>query len=81
MTTAERGLRMTNEELDVLWFRAMEDSIRAGEQFTRYRFAHLVSAVEREECAKVCEARFMGDLNREDIEARRCAQAIRERSW
>lgn len=35
--------------------------------------------VEREACAKVCEARFMGDLNREDEEARRCAEAIRAR--
>jgi len=31
---------------------------------------------EREACAKVCEARYMGDNNREDMEARRCAAAI-----
>ncbi len=36
-------------------------------------------AAEREACAKLCEARFMGDLNREDMEARRCAAAIRAR--
>ena len=36
-------------------------------------------AEEREACAQVCEARFMGDLNREDMEARRCAEAIRKR--
>ncbi len=34
---------------------------------------------EREECAKVCEARYMGNNNREDMEARRCAAAIRAR--
>jgi hypothetical protein len=34
---------------------------------------------EREACAQVCEARVMGDLNREDQEARRCAEAIRKR--
>ena len=34
---------------------------------------------EREECAKVCEARVIGDHNREDAEARRCAEAIRAR--
>lgn len=34
---------------------------------------------EREACAKVCEARYMGDNNREDMEARRCAAAIRAR--
>lgn len=37
------------------------------------RFAALVL----EEAAKVCDARFMGDLNREDMEARACAAAIR----
>ena len=36
-------------------------------------------ANEREACAKLCEARFVGDLNREDMEARRCAAAIRAR--
>jgi hypothetical protein len=34
---------------------------------------------EREACAKVCDARYMGDNNREDMEARRCAEAIRAR--
>jgi hypothetical protein len=43
------------------------------------KFAALVRADEREACAKVCEARYMGDNNREDMEARRCAEAIRER--
>ncbi len=38
-----------------------------------------VAAAEREACAKVCEARYMGDNNREDMEARRCAAAIRAR--
>ena len=43
------------------------------------RFAALVAAAEREACAKACEARFMGDMTREDMEARRCAAAIRAR--
>ncbi len=43
------------------------------------KFAALVAAAEREACAKVCEARYMGDNNREDMEARRCADAIRAR--
>ena len=38
------------------------------------------AAAEREACAAVCDARYMGDNNREDMEARRCAAAIRERS-
>lgn len=32
-----------------------------------------------EEAAKICEARYMGDNNREDQEATRCARAIREK--
>lgn len=43
------------------------------------RFAALVAAAEREACAKLCEARYMGDNNREDAEAKRCAAAIRAR--
>ena len=43
------------------------------------RFFHMAQALEREACAKVCEARYMGDNNREDMEARRCATAIRAR--
>jgi len=35
---------------------------------------------EREVCAKVCDARYMGDNNREDMEVKRCAEAIRARS-
>lgn len=34
---------------------------------------------EREACARVCEARYVGDNNREDMEARRCSDAIRAR--
>ena len=44
------------------------------------RFAAMVAAKEREACAKVCDARYMGDNNREDMEAKRCAEAIRARS-
>jgi hypothetical protein len=44
------------------------------------RFAAQVALAEREACAKVCDARYMGDNNREDMEARRCAAAIRARS-
>jgi hypothetical protein len=43
------------------------------------RFAALVAEAEREASAKVCDARYTGDNNREDMEARRCAAAIRAR--
>ena len=54
---------------------------RPSEEFVYFaeRFAALVAAAEREACAQLCESRFMGDLNREDMEARRCAAAIRSR--
>jgi hypothetical protein len=51
------------------WF--IDDSVRFAEQ---------VALDEREACAAVCDARYMGDNNREDMEARRCAAAIRARS-
>lgn len=43
------------------------------------KFAEMVAAEEREACAKVCDARVIGDHNREDQEAKRCADAIRAR--
>jgi hypothetical protein len=55
---------------DGLWFTA--DQMREHEVRVRQE--------EREACAKVCEARFMGDNNREDLEALRCAESIRARS-
>lgn len=31
-----------------------------------------------EKCAAACDQRYMGDNNREDMEARKCAAAIRD---
>lgn len=42
-------------------------------------YAEAAVKAEREACAKLCEARYMGDNNREDMEARACAAAIRAR--
>ena len=65
------SLEAQNTELD----RKLAELEQAYEAVYRAGQAH-----EREECAKLCEARFVGDLNREDMEARRCAAAIRERN-
>lgn len=46
---------MSNDEIDIMWQQAMHQSIEDGEMFTRYHFAKLVAAKEREACAKVCE--------------------------
>jgi hypothetical protein len=47
---------MTHEELDKLWNIAMRESVEAGEQYTRYRFAALVATAEREACAELCDS-------------------------
>ena len=39
---------MTREEIDRLWFQAMEESIKDNEMVARYHFAALVAAAERE---------------------------------
>jgi len=64
------SLEAQNTELD----RKLAELERAYENGYKAGIAH-----EREECAKLCEARFVGDLTREDMEARRCAAAIRAR--
>ncbi len=39
---------MTRDEIDTLWQQALHQSVKDGEQFTRYHFAALVAAAERE---------------------------------
>ena len=46
---------MTKDDIDKLWNQAMTDAIKNGEDFTRHRFAKLVSAAERAECAKLLD--------------------------
>ena len=79
---------LTNEQID-LAYREVWSTIAHAHRLIV--FARLIEAkvrkeieaavlAEREECAKVCSARYMGDCNREDLEARRCADAIRSRA-
>lgn len=78
---------MTRDEIDVMWQQALHQSVQDGEQFTRYRFAALVAAKEREECAKVCEERAGGvsmfatsrEAANNNKAVRGCAAAIRAR--
>jgi hypothetical protein len=70
----EAGLDITCDPTETPWrtfVEGWEDQFKA--------FEALVRADEREECAKVCDERYMGDNNREDMEAKRCAAAIRNR--
>ena len=46
---------MTKDDIDQMWNQAMNEAIKNGENFTRYRFAALVAKHEREACAKVCD--------------------------
>ena len=42
---------MDREQLDHLWHKAMRESVEDGEMFTRYQFAKLVAAHERNKLA------------------------------
>lgn len=44
---------MTREELDILWQKALHESVKNGEQFSRYHFAALVAEHERKEVAQM----------------------------
>jgi hypothetical protein len=46
---------MTRDEIDIMWQKAMQESTKYGELFTRYHFAKLVAEAEREACAEVCK--------------------------
>jgi hypothetical protein len=46
---------MSRDDIDRLWQKALHQSVADGEQFTRYHFAALVAAAEREECAQMVE--------------------------
>ena len=46
---------MTHKELDEMWQIAIRTSIEKGEMYTRYEFAKLVAAKEREACIHVCK--------------------------
>ena len=68
---------MTRDEIDILWQRAMQQAVKDGEMFTRYHFAKLVAAAEREQCAltawEIVQYEVHADL------ADQVAQAIRAR--
>lgn len=74
MTREEYGRLFFKLELNLVAFKMLNNCDK--EVLKLVNFAILQ---EREECAKVCEARYMGDNNREDTEAKACADAIRNR--
>ena len=75
---------MTHEELDTLWHKSVNESIKAGDSYARYRYAEyvaaLVAAAEREACRQACFA--LADAAQEEAYYRghmECAAAIRAR--
>ena len=46
---------MKQEDVDKLCYKAMSQAMQQGELYTRYKFAELIAAEEREACALVCE--------------------------
>lgn len=44
---------MTRDQIDILWGKALRQSVKDGEMFTRYHFAALVAAAERD---RICTA-------------------------
>ena len=66
---------MTQDEIDILWQKAMQESIKDGQMYTRYHFAKLVAEAEREAFAKI---QFESILQAIKIEREACKQIIRE---
>jgi hypothetical protein len=77
--TRDDIIRMAREACDPDKVEAWSNGFWTITQEELERFAALVVEAEREASAKVCDARYTGDNNREDMEARRCAAAIRAR--
>jgi hypothetical protein len=46
---------MTREELDTLWNRSVNESIKAGDSYARYRYAEYVAEAEREAEREACK--------------------------
>ena len=76
---------MNKDEIDIMWQKAMKESIKDGEMYTRYHFAKLVAEVEREACAKLVEGLpapdeySITDKSMWDVTCIDCAEAIRAR--
>jgi hypothetical protein len=74
-------MNLSREELDVMWTRAMHECVRRDQNIgrSRYRFAALVAAAEREACAKLIESRKTGADKLMDAVRDMEAKAIRAR--
>jgi hypothetical protein len=61
---------MTQDEIDILWQKAMQESIKDGQMYTRYHFAKLIAKAEREACKQIIrETPFSNWFQADVIEA------------
>jgi len=54
---------MTPEQIDKLWNRALAESVAAGEEFTRYRFAAMVESAAVRRCAEIVRTQNVSNLD------------------
>ena len=74
MTTREEIIALAEE----CGFVSLDIEIIADKAVPMFEsFFHAAQRQAYERAAKCCDARYMGDNNREDMEAKRCAEAIR----
>ena len=62
---------MTKEDIDKLWHQAMNEAVKNDEYFTRYCFANLVAAAQKEADAKLIEEYpyWLGKIAKQEIGA------------
>ena len=58
---------MTQEEIDIMWQQAMQESIKDGEMFTRYHFAKLVAEKALKEHAMQEVQRLGQEIEQEPV--------------
>ena len=58
---------MTREELDTLWDKSVNESIKAGDGLARYRYAEYVAAAEREAICPIVYGLCVSDNNAQEI--------------
>jgi hypothetical protein len=63
---------MSKDEIDTMWQKAMKESIKDGEMYTRYRFAKLVA--ERALADSMREVQRLG----QEIEQEKALQALHD---
>ena len=70
---------MTQNEIDIMWQKAMQESIKDGAIYIRHHFAKLVAAKEREACEKTCNDMADKMTDMAAWGAQECLRAIKAR--